>query len=101
MTPERFHGDFMGHSQDHTLSRTRRIDLLRSYDGSNGGSPCLEGLRYAPALAADEEKISGKGRIVIDLGDLKGEAVRASRKRKMKLAPWIREAVEEKIERES
>jgi hypothetical protein len=38
---------------------------------------------------------------VIDLGDLKSEAVRASRKRKMKLAPWIREAVEEKIERES
>jgi len=74
---------------------------MRSYDGSNGGSPCLEGLRYAPALAPDEEKISGKGRIVIDLGDLKGEAVRASRKRKMKLAPWIREAVEEKIERES
>jgi hypothetical protein len=36
-----------------------------------------------------EEKISGKGRIVIDLGDLKGEAVRSSRKRKrkMKLAP--------------
>ena len=82
-------------------TRARRIDLMRSYDGSNGGSPCLEGLRYAPALAAEEEKISGKVRIVIDLGDLKGEAVRASRKRKMKLAPWIREAVEEKIERES
>jgi hypothetical protein len=48
----------------------------------------------------DEEKISAKGRIVIDLSDLLGEAVRASRKRKMKLAPWIREAVEEKIERE-
>jgi hypothetical protein len=48
-----------------------------------------------------QEKISGKGRTVIDLGDLKGEAVRASRKRKMKLAAWIREAVEEKIERES
>jgi hypothetical protein len=90
-----------GHSQDHTLRRARRIDLMRSYDGSNGGSPCLEGLRYASGLAADEEKISGKGRIVIDLGDLKGEAVRASRKRKMKLAPWIREAVAEKIERES
>ena len=53
------------------------------------------------AKKPDEEKISGKGRIVIDLGDLKGEAVRASRKRKMKLAPWIREAVEEKIERET
>jgi hypothetical protein len=53
------------------------------------------------AKKPDEDKISGKGRIVIDLGDLKGEAVRASRKRKMKLAPWIREAVEEKIQRES
>jgi hypothetical protein len=39
------------------------------------------------AKKPDKEKISGKGRIVIDLGDLKGEAVRASRKRKMKLAP--------------
>lgn len=39
------------------------------------------------AKKPDEEKISGKGGIVIDLGDLKGEAVRASRKRKMKLAP--------------
>ncbi len=39
------------------------------------------------AKKPDEEKISGKGRIVIDLGDLKGEAVRASRKRTMKLAP--------------
>ncbi len=45
------------------------------------------------AKKPDEKKISGKGRIVIDLGDLKGEAVRSSRKRKrkrkrkMKLAP--------------
>ena len=38
-------------------TRARRIDLMRSYDGSNGGSPCLEGLRYAPALAAEEEPI--------------------------------------------
>lgn len=52
------------------------------------------------AKKPEEEKITGKGRIVIDLGDLKGEAVRASRAREMKLAPWIREAVEEKVARE-
>jgi len=52
------------------------------------------------AKKPDDEKITGKGRIVIDLGDLKGEAVRASRARGMKFAPWIREAVEEKIIRE-
>jgi hypothetical protein len=53
------------------------------------------------AKKLDEVKFTGKGRIVIDLGDLKGEAVKASRKRKRKLAPWIREAVEKKIEQES
>lgn len=52
------------------------------------------------AKKPDANKITGKGRIVIDLGDLKGEAVRASRARKMKLAPWIREAIEEKVARE-
>ena len=52
------------------------------------------------AKKPDGEKIAGKGRIVIDLGYLKGEAVRASRARKMKLAPWVREAIEEKVERE-
>jgi hypothetical protein len=52
------------------------------------------------AKKPDEEKITGKGRIVIDLGDLKGEAVRSSRARKMKLAPWIREAIEEKVAKE-
>ena len=42
------------------------------------------------AKKPDALKFNGKGRIVIDLGDLgdlKGEAVRASRKRKRKLAP--------------
>jgi hypothetical protein len=39
-------------------TRARRIDLMRSYDGSNGGSPCLEGLRYAPALVAEEKPIT-------------------------------------------
>ncbi len=52
------------------------------------------------AKKPDEEKITGKGRVVIDLGDLKGEAVRCARNRKMKLAPWIREAIEEKVSRE-
>ena len=39
------------------------------------------------AKKPDEKKNPGKGQIVIDLGDLKGEAQRASPKRKMKLAP--------------
>ena len=52
------------------------------------------------AKKPDEEKIAGKGRIVIDLGDLKTKAVRASRARGMKFAPWVREAIEEKVERE-
>jgi hypothetical protein len=53
------------------------------------------------AKKPEEEKITGKGRIVIDLGDLKGEAVRGPRARQMKLAPWIREAIGEKIRKES
>lgn len=52
---------------------TRRIDLMRSYDGSNGGSPCLEGLRYAPALKAEEKPIiTGLG--LADPGRLRGDS---------------------------
>lgn len=53
------------------------------------------------AKKPEDEKIVGKGRIVIDLGDLKTKAVRASRARGMKFAPWVREAIEEKVEREN
>lgn len=52
------------------------------------------------AKKPDDDKITGKGRIVIDFGDLKTPAVRASRARGMKFAPWVREAVAEKVERE-
>jgi len=52
------------------------------------------------AKKPDDEKIAGKGRIVIDLGDLKTQAVRVSRARGMKFAPWVREAIEEKIVRD-
>jgi len=48
-----------------------------------------------------EEKLTGKGRITADFGDLKAACVKAAKKKGMKLVPWLREAAEEKILRES
>ena len=88
-----------------TRTDLRIVAVARSYAKSIGisfGYAQVDLERIARiAQAYSEVKEDPKDRGVIDLGDLKGEAVRASRKRKMKLAPWIREAVEEKIERES
>lgn len=47
-----------------------------------------------------EEKLTGKGRITADFGDLKAACVKAAKKRGMKLVLWLREAEEEKILRE-
>jgi len=48
-----------------------------------------------------EEKLTGKGRITADFGDLKAACVKAATKKGMKLVPWLREAAEEKIARDS
>lgn len=53
------------------------------------------------AAKPPEEKVSGKGRISADFGDLKAACVVAAKKKGMKLVPWLREAAEEKIARES
>lgn len=53
------------------------------------------------AAKPPEEKVTGKGRITADFGDLKTACVRAAKQRGMKLVPWLREAAEEKLERES
>ena len=53
------------------------------------------------AKKTEADKITGKGGIVPDLGDFKGEDVRASRACGIQFAPWFREAVEEKLPRES
>lgn len=53
------------------------------------------------AVKPDELKIYGKGRANIDLGPLKAAAITAARKRNLKLADWMREAVEEKLKREA
>jgi len=47
-----------------------------------------------------EEKLTGKGRITADFGDLKAACVKAAKKKGMKPVPWLREAAEEKIARE-
>jgi|GEM_PF-2237562 len=47
-----------------------------------------------------EEKLTGKGRITADFGDLKAVCVKAAKKKGMKPVPWLREAAEEKIARE-
>jgi hypothetical protein len=52
------------------------------------------------AVKPDDQKVAGKGRIVADFGDLKGQCVRASRQKGMKLVDWLREAAEEKLERD-
>ncbi|MGE3748703.1 MAG: hypothetical protein AB7I98_03960 [Verrucomicrobiales bacterium] len=53
------------------------------------------------AAKPEERKIYGKGRANIDLGPLKAAAITAASKRRMKLADWMREAVEEKLVREA
>lgn len=53
------------------------------------------------AAKPPEEKLTGKGRITADFGDLKAACVKAAAKKGMKLVPWLREAAEEQIERES
>jgi hypothetical protein len=53
------------------------------------------------AAKPPEEKLTGKGRITADFGDLKAACVKAAQKKGMKLVPWLREAAEEKIARES
>lgn len=53
------------------------------------------------AVKPPEEKLTGKGRITADFGDLKAACVKAAAKKGMKLVPWLREAAEEKIQRES
>jgi hypothetical protein len=48
------------HALSRLLDQADKLNTLAdqvNLDGSNGGSPCLEGLRYAPALAAEEEPI--------------------------------------------
>lgn len=52
------------------------------------------------AAKPEDQKIAGKGRIVADFGELKAQCVRAAQARGMKLVPWLREAAEEKLERE-
>lgn len=52
------------------------------------------------AAKANEERLTGKGRITADFGELKAECVKAAQKKGMKLVPWLREAAGEKIERE-
>lgn len=53
------------------------------------------------AAKLPEEKLTGKGRITADFGDLKAACAKAAAKKGMKLVPWLREAAEEQIERES
>jgi len=53
------------------------------------------------AEKAPEERLTGKGRITADFGDLKAACVKAAKKKGMKLVPWLRDAAEEKIERET
>lgn len=53
------------------------------------------------AAKPDGEKITGKGRIVADFGELKGRIKHASNKRGMKIVDWLREAAEEKLERDN
>ena len=53
------------------------------------------------AAKPPEVKLTGKGRITADFGDLKAACVAAAQQKGMKLVPWLREAAEEKIKRES
>lgn len=53
------------------------------------------------AAKPPEEKLTGKGRITADFGDLKAACVKAAQRKGMKLVPWLREAAEEKIERDA
>lgn len=60
-----------------------------------GGQP-----KNRNAAKPDDQKITGKGRIVMDFGKLKTRCVRAANARDMKLVDWLREAAEEKLERD-
>lgn len=53
------------------------------------------------ATKADDQKIAGKGRIIADFGPLKSLCVRAANQKGLKLVDWLREAAEEKLEREN
>lgn len=46
------------------------------------------------AIKPDDQKITGKGRVIVDFGPLKVQCVRAANARGMKLADWLREAAE-------
>jgi len=47
-----------------------------------------------------EEKLTGKGRITADFGDLKAACAKAAKKKGMKPVPWLREAAAEKMSRD-
>lgn len=49
------------------------------------------------AAKPPDEKLTGKGRITADFGDLKAVCVKAAQEEGMKLVPWLREAAQEKI----
>lgn len=57
--------------------------------------PAPKGNQYA----AKDDPLEGQITLRVPAG-MKGRAVKASRKRNMKLSPWLIEAIEEKCQRE-
>ncbi len=49
------------------------------------------------AVKPDDQKISGVGRLVIDLGPLKAEVVKRASARGQSLKAWIVDAIERKL----
>lgn len=56
--------------------------------------PAPKGNTYASKPAA--ERVTGKGRVIVDLGDLKEKAQKAKGP-KQSLSEWIREAVRRRL----
>lgn len=75
-----------------------RLDVAtKSKPPTANNMPAPEGNKFAAKPASER---AGDSFTLRAPTGLKGRAVRASRKRKMKLSPWLIEAIEDQCERE-